>query len=228
MMNTPTWIGLRGSLVLVAALCAAGCADEPAEEAPAPPQVHDECRRYLSCLLGIAPQSYGQALQSYGEGSECWRSDEQSRNCALACDGAFAQLSSMCTCTDTTCMPTHPEPACADPLEPNDLLGTAFVTAIGPNAKTISYRNLTICPASEVDMFRMDLSAGEWLEAVVLTPAPAPIFVRMLDASGNTYAYGLGAGNQIRLVTNPQAGRYYLRILATSEVTYQLAISVAN
>jgi hypothetical protein len=78
-------------------LLAVGCSGTSGESGVAP-----SCEQYLACTLAIAPEAYGAALELYGANSECWTTDEQTENCAAACDGALANQPS-CVCSGSSC-----------------------------------------------------------------------------------------------------------------------------
>src|SRR5205823_10961433 len=73
-------------------------------------------------------------------------------------------------------------------LEPNDTIGTAYVTPIdGMTRTTIPYAGLAICPAGDKDNFAVNLGTMTSLEAVVTFETwGAPLQVTIVSSPNGT------------------------------------------
>src|SRR5262249_43823880 len=96
-------LAMKVALVLFTLAIACGGGNNGPDAAAGSLQPADACQRYLSCVLAVAPESYAAQLMLYGQSSECWKTPQQTTNCGIACDAAFHQIESQCTCVGTSC-----------------------------------------------------------------------------------------------------------------------------
>jgi hypothetical protein len=76
--------------------------------------------------------------------------------------------------TPPTDAPVDAAFACADDsaFEPNNTISTAYQTPVAINRKNVSYASLAICPATDKDFYRVDLTATQNIEAIVTYQDP--------------------------------------------------------
>lgn len=220
----------RFAVMLMASIATTGCGSSDSREGTdAAPSLasSDKCKRYLSCVLVVAPQSYGAVLTLYGDSSECWKTPDQTMNCATACDAAFADISAQCTCEGTTCGPWMP--GCADDsaFEPNESYQTAFQTPVNETSGTVTYPDLAICPATDQDFFAVTLTSSGFSLSAIATAQASPPLLAIYSPNGTRIATGTVSGKSASgRVTGLPAGRYYVQVSSMEKQSYALTISV--
>lgn len=66
-----------------------GAFDDTGDSGWSTGQVAAECEAYLACLADVQPDAVPATLDAYGDGSECWSSQENHDVCADACQAAL-------------------------------------------------------------------------------------------------------------------------------------------
>lgn len=105
---------------------------------------------------------------------------------------------------------------CTDNSEPNESLGTATVTTVD-GVKNLAYIALAICPATDIDVFRVSIgTANEALEAIVdYQNASSGIFMSILNSGGVAIANATATAQPKRLrayAPNLPVGTYYVQV----------------
>jgi hypothetical protein len=106
-------------------------------------------------------------------------------------------------------------------FEPNNDIGNATQTAIGAGSTSAVFDKMAICPATDVDVFRVSVpNANTTLDVrVSFDPSVGVLGVNVLNQSGSLVPNGMGTmtGNQVQakpiLATS---GVYYVQVVATS------------
>ncbi len=126
---------------------------------------------------------------------------------------------------------------CADDhlLEPNNDITTAFQTPVASSRPSISFNGLAICPAGDIDTYRIDITVeGQNLEVdVTYVDAATPLAVSILNSSGTPIVSGtaLGMTTTAKVANLPMASSpYYAQVSgpAAGENNYKLDISVTG
>jgi hypothetical protein len=103
--------------------------------------------------------------------------------------------------------------------EPNNDVGKATATPIGTGATTAEFDNMAICPAADVDVFKLLVpTAGTVIDArVSFNPAVGVLAVNILDGTGAMKAMGTMSGSQVRATfTTTVSGQYFVQVLSAS------------
>src|SRR5262245_975494 len=214
-------------LVAASLGCSASHGPSPGTDAAATLSPSDACKRYLSCILVVAPQSYAAMLALYGDSSECWKTAEQTANCGQACDASFADIAAQCTCSGTTC-----GLSCNDDsrYERNDTLATAYQTPVATMVRTLTLDNLAICPSGDRDIYAVDLVDIENLEAIASWSGDKPVSLSLLNGAGTAIANAtpLDATSVRAYAPNLPTGRLFVVVTAGVgvEQNYRLDIAV--
>jgi hypothetical protein len=126
--------------------------------------------------------------------------------------------------------PGDTAPACADRLEPNDFAEMASVVSF--EGGTFIADNLSICPATDDDVFQISLMDNQSIEAIVMVLAGdgAGIDLVVRNGNGTTIAIGqtLEGLNHLICAPNLPAGIYFLQISDASNAAYRLSVAPPN
>jgi hypothetical protein len=121
---------------------------------------------------------------------------------------------------------------CADDatMEPNDTIQTAYATPLELPLIHISYSGLSICPATDIDSYKLDVAAAGHSIDVVQTYEPGyPLSVSLFDLDGTKVADGAPSGDNIVTLhyANTNSGAYYIQVLSPTshENNYRLEIT---
>ena len=124
-----------------------------------------------------------------------------------------------CECHQTASTSGGDGDTCGDTSEPNNDITIATATAIDTGPST-SYTDLAVCPADDVDLFRMIISrVGTKINVQVdYAAGEDPPAVDVLDS----------AGNSVRPTNTMMTGRVTAAYSATSSGTYYAKVSAGT
>jgi len=127
--------------------------------------------------------------------------------------------------------------ACADdsPLETsarNDTIETAVDSPVAGAQRSILLAPLAICPAGDRDLFAVQITAGQHLEALTSWTAGSPVAVDILDDTGTPVASGGAAGERSlrAYASSLPIGTFYVQASAAAGVSnnYRIEITVTG
>nr|HEX4318864.1 hypothetical protein [Kofleriaceae bacterium] len=124
-------------------------------------------------------------------------------------------------------------------FEPNDTLAQAFATPVASERNTIKFGPLSICPVSDKDIFKVDITVAQQnFDVQVTYDNGDPLQLALLDASGATVASGSANGTANTLeakVPNEPAGSVYAQVFgpntpgaAGGENNYTITLTVSG
>jgi hypothetical protein len=110
---------------------------------------------------------------------------------------------------------------CTDPYEPNDDLTNAYATGVATSTSTRTLSSAKICPASDKDYYRLDVTSGSNIELIVAdAPTGADISGSILNSNAQPLYNAIpvtGSPNQYRAyLPNMPAGTYLVLVSAVS------------
>ncbi len=119
-----------------------------------------------------------------------------------------------------------------DPMG-NDTHQTATPTAIGAGAATAVFNAMSICPTTDVDVFRMNITQmGKRIDVrVQYDQSIGPLALELLDSAGNPVATGSPTPNLVQATYTAQAaGFHYAKVSAgaadvENNYTIQMVVS---
>ncbi len=125
-------------------------------------------------------------------------------------------------------------------IEPNDTIATAWPSPVASTQMMIKLAQLSICPAGDLDTYRVDIiSEMQNFEAIVtFEGAPAaPLTVQILNSGGTPIAASMplsGMDNAVHAVANNlPTGAFYAQVASATTPTgtnpdYKLTLSVTG
>jgi len=142
------------------------------------------------------PDGYRE-VQITGTRCECWKDDGNGGADAGVDSGPFA-------CADDTLQ------------EPNNNITEATPTVVGMGTNSQIFNAMAICPQSDVDVFRITVSAADTdIDVVVdFTQLTGDVEVDILNSGGDSIAAGSpsGSGRMRAFITAMVTGNYYAQV----------------
>jgi hypothetical protein len=121
----------------------------------------------------------------------------------------------------------------------NDTIGTAFLTPVALQRKNVSFAGLAICPPTDKDFYRVDLTGTQNIEAIVTyddptKPGAGPLNMEIDNSGGIALVQATlvtGMPNTIRAYASNlpmPSGPYYIHVEGdgVTENNYKLDINV--
>jgi hypothetical protein len=178
------------------------------------------CGAY-SPSLGTQPFACGDADPKCPDGYDCVPSG--SANLCVKSGGEAVDASNMC--------------ADDSALEPNNTYTAPYVTPVASQRKTISLGSLAICPAGDVDVYEVQTTAVQNLEAImtyVTTGTATPLTLEILSPTGTMVVAGTpmsGMQNVLRayVASLPTSSNYFVQVASSTPSgtnNYSLQINV--
>jgi hypothetical protein len=125
-----------------------------------------------------------------------------------------------------------PTQACNDDdvFEPNQTIATAWATPVGTTRDSLAIAGLAICPASDVDHYKVSIATPRTIRAIVSWDSGAPVKIAILNAAGSPVANGAPAGELSSRACIPDAppGDYFSLVQTGNGMTnnYRLQIEL--
>lgn len=173
--------------------------------------------------LGNSPFRCGDSDPKCPDGYDCVPSGTEM--VCLKAGGAIVDASSSGQCANDS------------PLEPNNTYMNAYGTPnpfpVVNGAKTITYAGLAICPAGDVDTYKVTTEANNQTLTATITfgTSETPLTVNLLTSTGTVSKMGMSntAGNAQVSENVPSVGTVYVQVQATTNGTngnYKLTLSL--
>ncbi len=118
-------------------------------------------------------------------------------------------------------------------LEPNDTIQTAWQSPVATARMNISLTGLAICPGTDKDNYKVDITTeGQNLEVILTYDPGNALSVSLLNSSGTSIVNGTPMGtNQVRAyAANLPMDSYYASIFSSAmmENNYRIDINVTG
>lgn len=140
----------------------------------------------------------------------------------------------VCVKNGSSAIPDAPPVNCANDsaLEPNDTKETAYPTPVADTMMHITYTGLAICPGTDKDTYKINVSSAARTVDVLLTYEPGtPLTAVLLDAMGTMVAGGTPMGtDQVNVhTTNTGLGVHFVQVSSptSNENNYQIEITAS-
>lgn len=146
---------------------------------------------------------------------------------APACTGSGQSPPDDAIHVSTTDGPTQ---ACADDdvFEPNQTIATAWPTPVGTTRDSIAISGLAICPASDVDHYKVSIATPRTIRATASWDSGAAVKIAILNAAGTPVANGapVGALATRACLPNAQSGDYFPLVQTGNNTTNNYRIEI--
>lgn len=104
------------------------------------------------------------------------------------------------------------------PLEPNDTLANAFVTPVARTMNTFELADVAVCPASDIDMYKVDVAVNNTnlVVEVTFSPSGPALSMEVQTSNGTVITRGQVIEGGLRAtVPNLAQGFYYVSVSAS-------------
>ena len=140
-----------------------------------------------------------------------------------ACPNGLSCVSGQCSSGGTGGRPDGGggDPGCQNegaPLEPNDTLANAFATPVARSMSTFELADVAVCPATDKDIYKVDIAVNNTNLMVDLTfnPAGPSLAMEVQTSNGTVVTRGQVVDGGLRAtVPNLAQGFYYISVGAS-------------